>query len=217
MKVFTLLTLALGFALSAQAQTYVLESKVALISAVTTQGASVTTTGRNGTEVTRLKADIKPFTNREVLAAMLERGLIGTSTSGWGLVYLSDASGAGGIYASKSGVVPVAAPADLVTLPVFAENVQVGTETKSPNGSTYVGSTEIALAKATVRGLPVSGLASNGIRTATFTIQGVAYQLDTVSGVLSFTGGGTGSQGTEILRGTLSLGSAKISTLTALP
>lgn len=221
MKTLSILSLALGLAAAAspsvQAQTYVLESKIALVSTITTQGTEVTTTARNGTEVTRLKVDIKPWTNREVLAEMLARGLIGTSTSGWSLVYLSDASGAGGAYASKSGVVPVAVPADLLTLPSFAQSLHVGTETKNPNGNTYVGATEIALATATMRGLPVSGLATNGIRTATFTVQGSTYLIDTVSGVLSFTGGGTGANGVEILRGTLGIGSAKVSTLTSLP
>ncbi len=223
MKASTVIALAISAlslgSLAASAQTYVLESKVALAATVTTQGTTVTTTGPKGTQVDRLKVDVKPFTNKEVLSAMQARGLIGNSTSGWTLVYLSDNNAAGGIYASKSGVLPapVAVPSDLITLPAFGQSLKTGTETKGANGSTFVGNTEVALATATVHGQAVAGLATNGVRTATLTVRGVPYQVDTVSTAISFTGGGTGANGTEIIRGTLGIGSAKVSTLTALP
>jgi hypothetical protein len=211
-----LIPITLG-GVSAHAQTYVLESKVGLVGTVSTQGTQVTATSRNGTQVKRLQVVVTPFSNREVLTEMQTRGLIGTSTSGWSLVYLADASGAGGIYASKSAAIPVAVPADLLTVPVFGQALQTGTETTNPNGNTFVGVTEIALATATVHGQPVSGLARNAVRTATVTVQGAPYRLDTVSTTISFTGGGTGSKGIEIVRGTIRIGSAKVSTLTKLP
>lgn len=213
--------LAIAFSIlclgSAQAQNYVLESKVALLGTITTQGTEVTTTARNGTEVKRLQVVVKPFTNREILATMQTRGLIGASTSGWTLVYLEDASANGGIYATKSGVLPVAVPADLLTLPVYSHSLQTGTETKNPNGTTFVGVTEIALATASVHGQPVSGLASNGVRTLSVVIQGTPFLIDTVTSMMNFTGGGTGTAGTEIVKGSIAVGSAKVSTLTTLP
>ncbi|MCW0220032.1 MAG: hypothetical protein OJI67_17030 [Prosthecobacter sp.] len=221
MKTSTLLTLAIGlFTLGtslAQAQNYVLESKVAVLSTVTTQGTEKVTTAKNGTEVKRLKVEVKPFTNREILAEMLTRELIGDSASGWTLVYLVDANEEGGLYAKKSGVIPVAVPTDLVTLPVFGVSLQTGTETTKPGGGSFVGLTEIALATANVKGLPVSGLATNGIRTLTAKIEGNTYQIDTVSTTLRFTGGGETGEGVEILKGSIAVGSAKVSTLVELP
>ena len=221
MKTYSIIAITLSLiglgSSTVRAQNFVLESKVALISTVSTQGAEITTTARNGTVVKRLQLAVKPFTNREVLEEMLARGLIGSSSSGWTLVYLSDATGAGGIYASKTGVVPVAVPANLVTLPVFGQNLQTGTETTNPNGNTVVGTTEIATATATVHGQPVSGLATSGVRTATVTVKGSPYQVDEVSTTMSFTGGGAGSTGTEIERGTIVIGSATVTSLTTLP
>ena len=188
MKTASILSIALGLLAfsgsTARAQNYVLESKVALVGSITTQGAETTTTLNNGTVVKRLHADVKPFTNTQVLAEMETRGLIGSSTSGWGLVYLSDSAGTGGIYASKSGVLPVAVPADLVTLPVYGSSLATGTETTNPNGNTFVGNTEIALATATVHGQPVSGVAANGVRTLAVTVKGVSYQVNEVSGTM---------------------------------
>jgi len=202
---------------AAQAQNYVLESKVAVLGTLTTQGTENTRVLRTGTEVTRLGVTVKPFTNREILAEMNTRTLLDGSTSGWSLVYLVDAAEQGGIYASKSGIIPVLVPADLVTLPVFSAGLQTGTETKHPGGATFVGLTEIALATATVRGFPVSGLASNGIRTLTVKIQGSTYLVDTVSSKFNFNGGGDGENGTELLKGSIAIGSAKLSTLAELP
>lgn len=221
MKTSSILAIVFGIlsltSVGAQAQNYVLESKVALLGTITTQGTEVTTTARNGTEVKRLQVVVKPFTNREILATMQTRGLIGTSVSGWTLVYLQDASANGGVYATKSGVLPVAVPADLLTLPVYSHNLQTGTETKNPNGNTFVGVTEIALATASVHGKPVSGLASNGVRTLSVTIQGTPYLIDTVTSMMNFTGGGAGATGTEIVKGSISVGNMKVSTLTTLP
>lgn len=211
---FSVITLGSSLA---QAQNYVLESSVAVLGTVTTQGTEKITTGPRGTEVKRLQVMVKPWTNREILTEMNTRGLLGGSTSGWSLVYLQDASAQGGIYARKSGVVPVAVPLDLVTLPTYSVTLQTGTETKNPNGSTFVGLTEIAVAEASVRGLTVNGLATNGVRTLTVAAQGQTYLVDTVSSLMSFTGGGAGTNGTEILKGSIAVGTAKVSAITTLP
>ncbi len=200
----------------AQAQNYVLESSIAVLGTVTTQGTEKTTAGPRGTEIKRLQVVVNPWTNRDILAEMNTRGLLGGSTSGWSLVYLQDATEKGGIYARKTGVVPVAVPADLVTLPTYSAALQTGTETKGSLG-TFVGITEIAVAEATVRGLIVRGLATNGVRTLTVTVQGQNYLVDTVSSVMQFAGGGAGTTGTEILKGSIAVGSAKVSTITTLP
>lgn len=207
--------LALGFS-QARAQNYILESNIAVLGTVTTQGTAKITTGPRGTQVKRLQVGIKPWTNREILAEMNTRSLLGGSTSGWSLVYLQSASDQGGIYARKSGFVPVAVPQDLVTLPTYSVTLQTGTETIGANG-TFVGVTEIAVAEASVRGLTVNGLASNGVRTLTVTAQGQTYLVDTVSSVMNFSGGGTGINGTELVKGSIAVGTAKVSTITTLP
>lgn len=200
----------------AQAQNYVLESSIAVLGTVTTQGTEQITAGPRGTEIKRLQVVVKPWTNREILAEMNTRGLLGGSTSGWSLVYLQDAAEQGGIYARKSGGVPVAVPPNLVTLPTYSAALQTGTETTGSLG-TFVGITEIAVAQATVRGVTVSGLATNGVRTLTVTAQGQSYLVDTISSVMPFAGGGAGTSGTEILKGSITVGSAKVSTITTLP
>ncbi|SKB08467.1 hypothetical protein SAMN02745166_04948 [Prosthecobacter debontii] len=221
MKTWTLLLASVGFltfgtSLS-QAQNYVLESKVAVVAAVTTQGTETTRSLRGGAEVTRLGVTVKPFTNREILAEMSTRTLLDGSTSGWSLVYLMDAQQQGGIYASKSGIIPVPVPEDLVTLPTYSVGLQTGTQTQHPGGATYSALTELALASAQVRGLSVSGFASNGIRSLTVKVQGSTYLVDTVSSKFNFTGGGEGESGAELLKGSISIGSAKLSTLSELP
>lgn len=221
MKTASILTLAIGILTlglsQAQAQNYVLESSIAVLGTVTTQGAEKITTGPRNTQVKRLQVSVKPWTNREIIAEMNTRGLLGGSTSSWTLVYLQDASEQGGIYARKAGVVPVAVPQDLVTLPVYSALLKTGTETTGPGGSTFVGVTEIAVADATVRGFTVNGLATNGVRTLTVVAQGSTYLVDTVSSVMNFTGGGVGVAGTEIVKGSIAVGAAKVSTLTSLP
>jgi hypothetical protein len=201
----------------ANAQNYVLESSIAVIGTVTTQGTEKTTTGPRGTQIKRLQVNVKPWTNREILAEMNTRSLLGGSTSGWSLVYLQDADSQGGIYARKSGVVPVAVPADLVTLPAYSIALQTGTETTHANGSTFVGVTEIAVAQATVRGHSVNGLASNGVRTLTVVSEGNTYLVDTVSLVMNYSGGGSTSSANEIVKGRIAIGAAKVSTIAALP
>lgn len=221
MKTSFILSLAMGIlnlGLSqAQAQNYVLESSVAVLGTVTNQGTEKVTTGPRNTQVKRLQVSVKPWTNREIIADMNTRGLLGGTTSGWSLAYLQDANAQGGIYARKSGLVPVAVPADLVTLPAYSVTLRTGTETTNPNGSTFVGVTEIAVAAATVRGLTVNGLATNGVRTLTVPSGGSTYLVDTVSSVMNFTGGGAGATGSEIVKGSIAVGAAKVSTLSSLP
>jgi hypothetical protein len=206
---------------SARAQSYVLESPVILASSIITQGTdAVTHSPRLATTVTK-RLVTTPFTNREVLAIMLERALITGSSSEWTLVYLQDDQAAGGAYARKKASptdpAPVAVPADLLTLPAFGPSVIRGKEVTTQGGATFAGTTELALATCTVNGVPVSGLATNGIRTWTATIQGTAYQLDTVSTTLAFHGGQDGDPSDRLVTGRIVIGSAKLSPLPTLP
>ncbi len=203
---------------SAQAQNYVLESQVVLTGTVLTQGpdASVTTV-KGGTTITTNRIINTSFTNREVIAAMISRSLIAGPSSGWGLASLVDATGKGGLYAEKSGAQPVAVPADLLTLPVFGPAVYGGMTVTAPVGGDFSRTSSIAFATTSVNGIPASGLANNASTTSSFTIQGQARDLTTVTTTLNFTGGTTGIGGSRLVKGVVTIGSAKPSTLAALP
>lgn len=221
LAVATLLSLA-SLVSSAQAQSYVLESPIAVAAGIMTQGTdSVTRTSTRGTMTTK-RLVTTPFTNREILATMLSRGLITGLASDWILVYLEDEAGQGGAYARKKQPAilpaPVAVPADLLTLPVFGPSLSRGTQIAATQGMmSYQGATELALATCTIKGIPASGLASNGLRTLVATIQGVTYQLDTVSTTLAFEGGIDEEPTDRLVKGTIAIGNAKLSPLPALP
>lgn len=200
----------------ASAQTSVLESPVVLTSTVLTQGTDTVKKTLFGVTITTKNIKSTPFTNREVLAEMLKRSLItGTSTTGWSLVYLLDDAGNGGIYARKTAVTPVAVPADLLTLPVFGPSIKGGTSVTTTFGVSASGSSEIAFAAATVNGIPVSGLATNGKHT--ITLKNSGKTIDAVTTAMTFDGGVDGTPSARLAKGVLAVGSAKVSTLTALP
>jgi len=211
--------LLFGLLASAEAQNYVMESQVLLTGTVLTQGpdASVTTV-RGGTTITSNRIVSTSFTNREVLAAMLARGLIPGPAAGWGLVYLVDAGGKGGPYAQKSGLQAVAVPADLLTLPVFEAKVSGGMTVTAPVGGSFTRNSSTAFATTTVGGIPASGLANNSSSTATITVQGQTHEIDTVTTTMNFAGGITDSGGSSrLVKGVIAIGSAKLSALTLLP
>lgn len=213
---------SLASLVSAQAQTYVLESPIAVAASIMTQGSdTVTRSSARGT-VTTKRLITTPFTNREVLGAMLSRGLITGSASDWILVYLEDEAGQGGAYARKKQPAilptPVAVPADLLTLPVFGPSLSRGTHIASTHGMmTFQGATDVALATCTISGIPASGLANNGLRTLVATLQGVTYQLDTVTTTLAFEGGIDEDPSDRLIKGMIVVGSARLSPLPALP
>ena len=210
--------LIFGMMGSAQAQNYVLESQVVLTGTVLTQGpdASVTTV-QGGTTITTNRVINTSFTNREVIAAMLARSLMAGPSSGWGLVSLADASGRGGIYAEKSGAQPVAVPADLLTLPIFGPAVYGGMTVTAPVGGDFSRTSSIAFATVTVDGIAASGLANNTQATSSFTMEGRAQDVNTVTTTMNFAGGTTGTGGSRLVKGVITIGSAKLSALTALP
>lgn len=207
---------------SSLAQTYVLESPIALTAAIMTQGTdTVTRTTPRGT-VTTKRLVTTPFTNRELLAAMVTRGLIASPASDWVLLYLEDGAGQGGAYVRKKPTAvpaadPVLVPADLLTLPVFGPTLKRGTEVSSARGTAFQGAGEMALATCTVKGIPVSGLANSGLHMLNATIQGAAYQLDTASTTLAFTGGIDGDPSDQLIKGMIVVGNARMSPHPKLP
>jgi hypothetical protein len=210
-----------GLAVSSHAQTFLLESPVIVETAILTQGAESTTPLPGGGSVTRTRIAKSPFTNREILNAMLERGLITGVSGDWKLVYLQDQQSQGGVYAKKKtadspSVAPVLVPGDLLSLPAFGPSVNRGTQVTT-GGGTFVGNTELAIATCSVRGIATSGLATNGVRTLTFNVEGTTYQVDTVSAAIQLTGGSDDTPSDQLVRGRLLIGKSKLSTTTALP
>lgn len=217
MKLNTILAaVSLAVIPCAGAQTFVLESPVFITSTIRTQGADETTT-ISGSTVTVKSIEKRPFNNPHIIKRMMERALLTGIAEDWKLTYLSDETGKGGFYARKSNARPVAVPADLISAPAFGPSIMTGSETTGPQGTNYVGTTEISAATISVDGIPASGLSTNGIRTITATIEGVTYQLETVSAIMNFTGGMEGTPSDSILRGVITMGSAKVSTLKTLP
>jgi hypothetical protein len=210
---------AAALAVAAHAQTYVLQSPVIITGSILTQGPdnTVSLQGNRGTVIRTKSIARAPFSNRQILDTMIERKLIEGNALDWRLVYLTDETGAGGAYATKNVGTPVAVPADLLTLPVFGASLLRGTEVKTASGNTFVGQTELAVATATVKGVNVSGLATNGIRTLNITIGGVAYQIDSVRTSLSFQGGVKGNVSDMIVTGFLTIGEPVVTKLTELP
>lgn len=208
--------IALAFIASAGAQTFVLDSPVIIQSRILTQGPDETVTRRGNTVLVK-STERRLFGNLQILERMIELGLLSGSASQWKLVYLSDETGAGGLYAKQSGTTPVAVPAELLTLPVFGPSIMTGRETTGPNGVTYVGITEIAAASISVDGIPAAGHATNGIRTVTTTLDGVRYQLETVTTSMTFTGGSEDTPSDRLVDGSIAIGKAELSELDELP
>lgn len=206
---------------SGLAQTYVLESPIAVAASIMTQGTETATRNMTRGTVMTMRFATTPFTNRDVLAAMLTRGLITGAASDWTLLYLEDDAGQGGAYARKKQAVlpsdPVPVPTDLLTLPVFGPSISRGAGVVIPGGTTVQSAGEMAYATCTINGIPVSGLASSGVRTLNPTIQGTAYQLDTVTTMLAFTGGIDGEPSDRLIKGSIVVGSAKLSPHPMLP
>ena len=208
--------MAMAIVTSAGAQTFVLDSPVIVKSKILTQGADEIVTRRD-TSILVKSIDGRAFTNRQILERMIELGLLSGSASEWKLAYLSNETGVGGLYAKKTDATPVPVPADLLTLPAFGPSIVTGRETTGPKGATYVGTTEIASATISVDGIPASGHATNGIRTITATIDGVKYQLETVTTTMKFTGGSDGETSDSLVDGTIIIGKAEVSDLSELP
>jgi hypothetical protein len=211
---------------SALAQTFVLDSPVTITSTFRSQGPDVTTTKKGVTIVTKT-IETQRFNNAEIINIMIDRSLLSGGVADWSLVYLSNESGEGGIYAKKADLLPVFVPGDLVTLPSFGASITTGATATGPNrathsGTVYTGTTDIAHATILVDNIPASGIATNGIRTITATLKGILYKIDTVSTTMTFTAGiqGASIEGTpsdSILTGTIVIGNAKVSTLEKLP
>ncbi len=214
LRLAALSVLVFGLHTQARAQSYVVESPVTLTSTVLTQGGD--TIKQTAFGVTLTTKNIKPqaFTNRDVLAAMLERGLIATSTTGWSLFYLNNEAGVGGIYARKTGLPPVAVPGDLLSLPTFGPALKGGTEVTTSFGVNAVGTNVIALASCQVNGIPVSGLANNA--TQTVAINPDSKKVEAVITTFTFNGG-IDTPATRLIKGVLAIGKGKLSGLKALP
>jgi hypothetical protein len=204
---------------TAHAQTTsVIESPVLLTATVLTQGTDTTKQTFYGVTLTTKNIKSTPYTNREVLAEMLKRSLLtgSTTTSGWALVCLKADDGTSGLYAKKAATTPVAVPADLLTLPVFGPSIKGGTSISTTFGASASGTSEIATATASVNGIPVSGLATNGKHVITLPAS-VGKTIDTVTSAMTFNGGVDGTPSPRLVKGTLAIGSAKVSALTSLP
>ncbi len=201
-----------------KAQSYVLESQIVVTGSVLTQGpdASVSTI-HGGTTITTNRVVNTSFTNREIISAMLTRKLIPSPVTGWNLVYLVDGTGTGGPYAQKTGQTAVAVPADLLTLPVFGPKVSGGMTVTAPSGGSFVSSNVTALATASISNVPACGLATSVSSTATITVDGKSRDINTLNTTLNFVGGTSDASGSRLVKGVLTVGSAKLSTLTTLP
>lgn len=215
------LLLSLAAAGSSSAQTFVTESRILLTSTIYTQASDSITRTRDGGTLTTRRLVETPFTNRQVLEAMISRGLLAGVTSDWSLVYLQDESGAGGPYAKSKTTgdgapAPVAVPSDLLTLPSFLASATRGTELTNARG-TFVGETEIAYAECAIDGIPATGMASNGIRTLTLNIDGTGVQIDTVTTTMGLHGGEEGDPSDRLLKGVLTIGKATLSNVDTLP
>lgn len=203
----------------ARAQTSsVIESPVLLTATILTQGADTTKQTFYGVTLTTKNIKSTPFTNREVLAEMLKRSLLtaSTTTSGWSLVCLKADDGTSGLYAKKAATTPVAVPADLLTLPVFGPSIKGGTSVSTAFGASVTGTSEIATATATVSGIAVAGLATNGKHFITLPAS-VGKTIETITSAMTFNGGVDGTPSPRLVKGTLAIGSAKISALSSLP
>lgn len=207
-----------GIGRQASAQNTVLESNVVLTSTILTQGTDTVKRTVFGVTITTRNIKSTPFNNRSILTEMLTRGLLSTtSVSGWSLVVLKDDQGASGLYAKKSSAAYVAVPADLLTLPTFGPAINGGTTIETSFGVSATGTSAIAFANAVVNGIPVSGLATNGIHTVK--VKNTDTSIEAVTTAMTFDGGvdGNATPNPRLAKGVLAIGSAKISTLVGLP
>jgi hypothetical protein len=200
--------------LHAQAETLVLESPVTLTGTLLTQGPDIIKQTVWGVTVTTKNIKPTPFTNREILTELLARGLISQSITGWKLVYLATDAGEGGLYAKKADTAPVEVPADLLTLPAFGPSIKGSTEVAGPAGVSATGTHTIALATCQVKGIPVSGLASNNVQTVA--IKADSQKVNAVITTYTFNGS-TDRPFTQLIKGVFAIGTAKISGLAGLP
>jgi hypothetical protein len=178
------------------------ESPVLLNATIVTQGAATTRTGPGGSSVTSTMVH-KPFGNREIVAAMVERELIAAPPQGWLLVCVKTGD-TSVIQAKKTGATSVNVPADLLTLPVQQVILTGGTQVTGPRG-TIDTTTKLGDAAAVVAGVEVSGLAGS----TNYALTSPTGQL--VSGTvmaLPFSGGA--AEPARIVRGSLTIGRGKI-------
>ncbi len=199
---------ALLLPVSLHAQTVVTESPAILTATVLTQGTDNVTRTFLGVTVTIKKIVSKPFTNRDVIAAMVSRGLLDGTAAGWVLVQVSDDTGAA-LFAKKTGQTHVAVPADLLTPVTFAHALNTGVEVVGPNGSALSGAGQIALGSATVAGVPVSGISTNGTYVVNATVAGKTIAGKGTITTLNFTGGTGDDTSATIVKGVLVIGKGK--------
>ena len=188
--------------LGARAQSYVAESAVTLNATVLSQGpdASVTTV-QSGTTITTKKVVATPLTNHEVLSAMVASNLIPAPLQGWNIVLRVDAEGNAGLFARKLAQLPVAVPADLLTLPNLGPRVAGGITVTAKDGTNHGGLSETAFATITAGGVPASGLATT---TPSHHGKGTPSP-DAGKTVLNFAGGVTVDGASRLVRGTLEI------------
>lgn len=215
-RLFAVLAFAVHFGGMARAQTTVVESPVVLTATIMTQGAESSKAGLFGVTLTTKNIKAVPYTNREVLAEMLARSLLtgSTTVTGWSLSMLKNEAGVGGLYARKAGFSPVAVPADLLTLPTFGPSIKGGTTVTTPFGVSANGTSEIAMSTASVSGVPVSGLSTNGKHTVTLS---ASKTIEVVTCAMTFAGGVEGTPSARLVKGVLAIGKAKAATVSSLP
>lgn len=215
-RLSALAIIAVSLGGAAHAQTSVVESPVVLTATILTQGPESSKVGLFGVTLTTKNIKATPYTNREVLADMLARSLLtgSTTVTGWSLSMLKNEAGAGGLYARKVGFSPVPVPADLLTLPSFGPSIKGGTTVTTPFGVSANGTSEIATATASVKGVPVSGLSTNGKHIVTLS---ASKTIEVVTCAMTFTGGVEGTPSARLVKGVLAIGKAKATTVSSLP
>lgn len=215
-RVSALVVLAVSLSGAARAQTSVVESPVVLTATVMTQGAESSKAGLFGVTLTTKNIKAVPYTNREVLAEMLARSLLtgSTTVTGWSLSLLKNDAGVGGLYARKAGFSPVPVPPDLLTLPSFGPSIKGGTTVTTPFGVSANGTSEVAMATASVSGVPVSGMSTNGKHTVTLS---TSKTIEVVTCAMTFAGGVEGTPSARLVKGVLAIGKAKATTVGSLP